>query len=186
MSGLGKLQDPRAGRRQYLVTYSQADAKKFPTRESFGEMLETEFNRGTSQVKVSRSKEEHQQSGFHYHCCIKLSGVKKWFSVKNSMTKRHDITVNFSDNHNHYIYAYRYVSKTDNNVSNSIGHPDLSDKVKMELQHIVKIVVKENLCQLTMPKASLKNKKAKRRLSNLDVSDYIVKHAIHNKTRRRS
>ena len=90
MSGLGQLQDPRDGRRQYLVTYSQADAEKFPTRESFGEMLETEFNKGTSQVKVTHlacSKEEHQQSGFHYHCCLKLSGVKKWFSVKTNITK---------------------------------------------------------------------------------------------------
>ena len=90
MSGLGKLQDLIAGRRQYSVTYSQADAEKFPTRESFGEMLETEFNRGTSQVKVSHwvcSKEEHQQSGFHYHCCLKLSGVKRWFSVKIALQK---------------------------------------------------------------------------------------------------
>jgi hypothetical protein len=47
------LQNPRSGRRQYLITYSQADINKFPTRESFGKMLENEFNAGTSQVKVS-------------------------------------------------------------------------------------------------------------------------------------
>ena len=27
------LQNPRSGRRQYLITYSQADINKFPTRE---------------------------------------------------------------------------------------------------------------------------------------------------------
>ena len=44
--------NPRVGRRQYLVTYSQADESKFSTRESFGKMLEAEFNAGTSVVKV--------------------------------------------------------------------------------------------------------------------------------------
>ena len=32
--------NPRVGRRQYLVTYSQPDEFKFSSRESFGEMLE--------------------------------------------------------------------------------------------------------------------------------------------------
>ena len=55
--------NPRVGRRQYLVTYSQADASTFSTRESFWEMLEAEFNVGTSVVKVDYStcsREEHQ------------------------------------------------------------------------------------------------------------------------------
>ena len=46
-----QLQDPRSGRRQYLITYSQADMTKFP-RESFGNMLENEFNAGNSKAKV--------------------------------------------------------------------------------------------------------------------------------------
>jgi len=41
------------GRRQYLVTYSQEDMDKFPTRQMFGEMLKKEFNSGLSAVKVS-------------------------------------------------------------------------------------------------------------------------------------
>ena len=40
------------GRRQYLVTYSQADESKFSTREIFGKMLEAEFNAGTRAAKV--------------------------------------------------------------------------------------------------------------------------------------
>ena len=58
------IEDPRAGRRQYLVTYSQADMGKFPSRESFCEMIETEFNREKGHVKVSHwacCKEEHKQ-----------------------------------------------------------------------------------------------------------------------------
>ena len=44
--------NPGASRRQYLGTYSQADESKFSTRESFGKMLEAEFNANTSVVKV--------------------------------------------------------------------------------------------------------------------------------------
>ena len=51
--GLQNSLNCRIGKRQYLVTYSQADIEKFPTRESFGKMMEEEFNSGSSQVKVS-------------------------------------------------------------------------------------------------------------------------------------
>ena len=54
-----ELQNPSKGRRQYLVTYSQADGQIFPTRESFGNVLESEFNSGNSKViEVS-----------HWACC---------------------------------------------------------------------------------------------------------------------
>jgi hypothetical protein len=59
-------------------------------------MLENEFNAGTSQVKVSHwtcCKEPHEENGLHYHCCLKLTGVKKWLSIKNAITKKHDIVV---------------------------------------------------------------------------------------------
>ena len=59
--------NPRVGRRQYLVTYSQADESKFSTRESFGKMLEAGFNAGTSVVKVDYwacFREEHQNDCF--------------------------------------------------------------------------------------------------------------------------
>ena len=36
--------DPNVGKRQNLITYSQADLEKFPTRESFGQSLEVAFN----------------------------------------------------------------------------------------------------------------------------------------------
>ena len=58
--------NPRVGRRQYLVTYSRADESMFSTRESFGKMLEAEFNAGSSVVKVdywAYSREEHQNDG---------------------------------------------------------------------------------------------------------------------------
>ena len=42
--------NPRIDRRQYLVTYSEADESTFFTRKSFGKMLEAEFKAGSSVV----------------------------------------------------------------------------------------------------------------------------------------
>ena len=83
--------NPRVDRRQYLVTYSQADKFKFCTWESFGKLLEAEFNADTSVVKVDYwacSGEEHQNDGFHYHCALKLTGCKKWLLVKNRIVEK--------------------------------------------------------------------------------------------------
>jgi len=46
------MTNTQVGKRQYMVTYSQADAKKFPTRSSFGQALRQEFNSGSGKVKV--------------------------------------------------------------------------------------------------------------------------------------
>ena len=128
--GLQNLLNCRIGKKQYLVTYSQADIEKFPTQESFGKMMEEEFNSGSIQVKVSHwacCNQNHVEGCFHYHCCMKLMGVKKWLSVKNNITRKHNIVGNLSDTHSHYIYTYRYFCKSDREVFQSPGHPDLSD-----------------------------------------------------------
>ena len=111
---MASLENARIGRRQYLVTYSKADSQKFPMRESFGKMLEDEFNSGNGKVKVEHwvcCKESHEQNGFHYHCALKLTGVKKWLSVKNNIQRKHDIVTNFSDSHN-YRLTDMYVTPT--------------------------------------------------------------------------
>ena len=123
-----QLQNPRSDRRQCLITYSQADLQRFPTRDSFGNMVENEFNAGKSKVKVSHwacCEEAHKENGYHYHCCVKLMGVKKWSRFKDAIAKKYGIVVNFSD-HDQYIYAYRYVCKADRDVAHSNNHPDLS------------------------------------------------------------
>ena len=69
------LTNKRVGRRQYLVTYSQADLSKFPSRDSFGNMLHNEFNKGNGIVRVCHwacCREQHADGGYHYHCAIKL------------------------------------------------------------------------------------------------------------------
>ena len=124
------LTKKRVGRRQYLVTYSQADLNKFPSRESFGNMLCTEFNSGGGAVKVAHwagCRENHADGGVHYHCSLKLTGVKKWLLLKRTIEQKHKVVLNFSDSHDHYISAYRYVCKEDQHVAHSPGHPDLSE-----------------------------------------------------------
>ena len=72
---MSTLSDTRSDRRQYLITYSQVDEEKFPSRASFGEMLQTEFNSGTSVVKAKHwpcCREPHENGGFHYHCVVKM------------------------------------------------------------------------------------------------------------------
>lgn len=179
------LQTSRSGKRQYLVTYSQADYHKFATRESFGMMLEKEFNSGNSKVKVSHwacCKEMHEAGGFHYHCCLKLTGVKKWLSVKRDITKNHNIVVNFSDSHSHYIYAYRYVCKSDTEVAHSPGHPDLSEvgspRTKASTAALREGSRKRRSASPNSQKCT--SSKIKRRLSNLEVCDYVVENNIHN------
>ena len=82
--------NPCVGRRQYLATYSQADESKFSTPESLGEMLEAEFNAGTSVIKVDYwacSREEHQNDDFHYYCILKLTGCRNGCQSKIEFQK---------------------------------------------------------------------------------------------------
>jgi hypothetical protein len=71
-------------RQVYLVTYARADEKKVGSREQFVEMLVNEF--GTDRVvKWVCCAEPHCDSGFHYHCVVKLVRVLRWKSVKNRL-----------------------------------------------------------------------------------------------------
>ena len=125
-----QLTNPRSGRRTYLITYSQADLTRFPTRESFGRMVEEQFNAADGKAKVSHwacCLEEHENEGLHYHVSLKPTAPKKWLKIKNAVMKEYNAVLNFSDNHDNYIAAYKYVCKTDNQVAHSTNHPDLSD-----------------------------------------------------------
>ena len=150
-------------------------------------MLQEEFDRGNSQVKVShwaRCKEMHERTGFHYHCCITLTGVKKWLSVKNNVMKRHNIVLHFSDSHNQYIYAYRYVCKSDVEVVHSPGHPDLSTigspRTKASTSANREVSRKRKSMDIVTFNQERGGSKAKRRLTKLEVSDFIIKNHIKN------
>ena len=113
----------RKVRRSYLVTYSQADLEKFPTRESFGKVVVTAFDKGSGKVKVEHwacALEHHANGGKHYHVSLKLSGPKRWIFAKNELCEKHGVVVNFSETHGNYHTAYRYICKSDNGVLQTI------------------------------------------------------------------
>ena len=118
----------RVARRTYLITCSQVNLSKFPTRESFGQCVSSAFISEKSEVTVQHwacCKELHKDGGSHYHMSIKLSGPKRWLAAKKSVQESHGAVLHFSKNHDNYYSAYRYLSKTDKNITHSKGHPNL-------------------------------------------------------------
>ena len=121
--------DPRTPRRTYLVTYSQADLQKYPTREVFGKSVAEAFDSGESKHKVTCwacCLEPHKDGGYHYHVSIKLTGAKRWKSVKDKFAEQ-NVQLHFSDHHTNYYSAYKYVSKSDKEVFHSAQHPNLTE-----------------------------------------------------------
>ena len=96
-------------RRTYLITYSQADRTKFPSRQSFGEAVANEFNSGDPKGKVAYwvcALENHANGGEHYHLSLKLTGPRRWLTVRNALQRLHNININFSDSLENYYTAY--------------------------------------------------------------------------------
>ena len=184
-----ELTNTRNGRRTYLVTYSQVDLNKFPTRQSFGEMLEEQFNAGSGKAKVSHwacCLEEHQDKRLHYHVSLKLTAPNKWLKIKNSIIKEHNVSVHFSDNHDNYIAAYRYVCKTDDQVFHSVSHPDLNEIGSPKTKNSTKAYREsrkrarelEEEIVADPRKQKLPNSIHPKRLTNVQVSEFLVKHNI--------
>lgn len=94
-------------RQVYLVTYSQADTNKFPTRESFASAIESSFRAPSATVvQWCCSKENHKSSGVHYHLCIKLSKPQRWLPSKKFLKEHYGISVHFSSKHvNSVLYG---------------------------------------------------------------------------------
>jgi len=189
-----RLVDSAVGRRTYLVTYAQADITKFPTRESFGNMIASHFNAGTSKVKTEYwacCLEKHQDGGSHYHLSLKLNGVKKWHQVKCNINREENIVVHFSSKPSYYIAAYRYITKEDENVYHSEGHPNLENmnspptknctlayREKKRLQRANSDTPTSSSSSSSRTRPPLK----KRRLTNLEVADFIINNKIQNST----
>ena len=172
------------GRRQYLVTYSQLDVNKFPTRDSFANMIEREFNRGNSKVKVSHwacCREPHKEGGDHYHCAVKLTGQKKWFMVRENIKQIYDIDVDFSDKHDYYLSAYNYIVKEDPDYILSEGHPNLENAKSPPTKKCIAASKRKSSAECSQgPSSSSGNNVRKRlRLTKPEVGMFIRRHNIH-------
>ena len=125
-----KTDNSRLPRRTYLITYSQVDLLKFSSWEEFGKSIKTHFNKRSLKVKVQHwacSLEKHQNGGNHYHVALKLTGPKRWKSVKESIISSEGIVVNFSEQHDNYHSPYWYICKEDTLVHHRKHHPNLEN-----------------------------------------------------------
>ena len=116
-------------RQVYLITYSQADLVKFPTRESFADAIIDAFSSKTpaSVIQWVCAREQHQTNGEHYHMALKLDRVQRWLRVKQHLQQSHSIVVHFSSNHVNYYSAWLYVTKEDAEHLHSPDHPILAN-----------------------------------------------------------
>lgn len=185
------------GRRTYLVTYSKADMQKYPTRQSFGEMIAKYFDAGPSAVKTEYwacCMEQHKDGSAHYHVSLKLNGVKKWYGVKKCILDKEKISVNFSNKPCYYIASYKYVTKSDNDVFHSDGHPNLKDVGSPNTKNCT-LAYRQKRKSINDNKAANANeipqskdgasdtpKKRAKQLRNIDVSDFIAENRISNST----
>ena len=161
----------------YLITYSRIDATKFPTRESFSKaVLKGWQNRRIRVLQWVVSLEGHENSdvsssggsNLNHHMAIKVSNRAKWLQVRNFLDEKYGIQVNFSDKHNTYYSAYRYVTKEDSGALHSTSHPDLRDAPKTEKA----IAAKKIKGKSERGSAKKKNRKEKC-LSIYDVAQLI-------------
>lgn len=182
--------DSARPRRSYLVTYSQADLNIFPTRESFAAAVTDVFTSRESKVQPQHwacCLEEHSDGGVHYHLALKLNGPKKWLECKRSLKRKHGVVVNFSD-HEGYYTAYKYVCKRDNAVYHSPNHPNLNEIGSPKTMNCQRAYRRKrnsdtarNTSKSNKEKGTTSSEK-RRRLSNIEVSEYILKNNIKSQT----
>ena len=147
----GRELKPRQLRSVYLVTYSQADFKKFPSREIFAETVAAQFFTSTN-VKVvqwAHSMEEYKSTGgYHCHMCIKINRNKRLMPVKQKMFQEHGVQLHFSSAHTNYYSAWKYTTKSDKSFIQSTEHPDLTEqnspKTKAATKNCIRKKVNKN------------------------------------------
>lgn len=198
-----EMSNAKVGRRTYLITYSNADVDKFPTRKGFGEMIQkyfdASFNAGKSATKTvyfACAQEKHANGAPHYHVSLKLSNVKKWAEVKRSIQKNEGIVLNFSDKHGYYVAAYRYICKEDNAVYTSPGHPKHDEIASPATKKCSAVYRKKRRSYESAtasatssggatgsdtPRRDSSTPKPKR-ICNLDVAEFVLKNRISNVT----
>ena len=129
------------------------------------------------------SREHHQNGGQHYHVALKLFAAKRWKIVKESLEREENIIVHFSDRHDNYHSAYKYVCKEDCVAYHSKWHPNLADIASPPSKHGTvancRHSEKKKRAQVCDTGEKLQFSISKvRRLSNLEVSEHIISHNI--------
>lgn len=194
----------RQVRQVYLITYSQANTTKFPTRRSFAEAVVRSFSQRTARVvQWCCARENHQGSGVHYHVAIKLNKNQRWLPAKNFLKGTYGISVHFSNVHANYFTAWRYVTKEDTEYEQSETHPDLSNACEPTTMKALKTLRRQRKIRVrsqspTPVKSSAESEdvstpsnaekpiegraRKRRRLSSYEVSQIIVAKNLRDRT----
>ena len=176
-----------ATRRSYLITLAQADKEIFPTRKSFAKCIVEAFDKAPGLVHVRQwvcAIEQHQTEGEHYHMAVLLSGPRRWKTIKASVYASHGVVVHFSDKHDNYDWAYKYVCKVDKFPEQSRNHRDMNDADDVLNRS------KTNKCirayresaqkrkSMETPTAGKVTESKRKRLTDADVAKFIVEKDI--------
>lgn len=160
----------------YLITYSQADILKVPSRERFGEIIAAEFNRSNDDIVKHwvSAAELHAKGGIHYHCAIKLKCPRRWSQVRNNLSSKYKIEVDFTEWHDMYHDAFSYVIKQDAHYVTSPGHINLDNNPPPRTAAAVK--GKRLACQrnIKFEGNQQATKKKQPRLDNTQIFNIIV------------
>ena len=106
-----------------LLTYSQADMKKVPSRRSFVKLVLEDL------VEVKQyvcALEPHKNGGLHYHLGVKLEAPRRFMNILTNIYKKTGISIHLREWKTTYFDLYRYLTKTDEDHLLSEGHPPLS------------------------------------------------------------
>ena len=108
--------------------------------------------------------------------------------MKEKLKDNHGVVVNFSDGHDNYYTAYRYVTKQDAEVYHSVGHPNLNEigspKTKNCIRAYRSARKKRSLSIDAQEKNAEKKKPGKVRcLNNLEVSEFITENNVKGYTK---
>ena len=152
----------------YLITYSKADLNKVPTRERYAEIILDGFSKGVAKiVQYAVCREEHKDGTPHYHMCLKLNKQRRWKGVRNIISQRYKINVNFSDKHSNYYACYCYIKKCNNEYIESDGHPHLANPPRT--------------AAATEQRRQSNNRGRRKSFDALDLSEIIVQKNIRSK-----
>jgi len=187
----------RQVRRVYLITYSQANMEEFPSCETFVtrflKFFEQDKEDPNPPTQYACCQENHANGGAHYHLVIQFEKPRRWNPMKRFMYSKYGVSLHFSSQSYGYKVAYNYICKEKpySEVLHSHNHPNLemigSPKTKKGMKAYsekAKVRRESNVSlnqEKSTPTSSKQFSKVKR-LSNMDVSEFMIKNNIRHES----
>lgn len=132
MAGNDSLEGHRI-RQVYLITYSQADDEKVPSRNHFSQVILSAFSLQTVAEPLHWicSQEAHQDWGIHYHMAI-----YPWRKFRDHLASEQGIQLHFSDTHHDYYSTWQYLTRG-NSTQWVIGAVPLANDARRRGSHLM-------------------------------------------------